>query len=46
MNRFQILRQVYRHQRDERTRIVRIVARLVNRRIQVKPLKSYDLAMT
>jgi hypothetical protein len=46
MNRFQILRQVYRHQRDEHTRIVRIVAGLVSRRIQVKPLKSYDLAMT
>jgi len=45
LNRFQILRQVYRHQRDEHTGIVRIVAGLVNRRIQVKPLKTYDLAM-
>ena len=45
MNRFQVLRQVYRHQRDEHTGIVRIVAGLVNRRIQEKPLKTYDLAM-
>jgi hypothetical protein len=45
MNRFQILRQVYRHQRNEHTNIVRIVAGLVNRRIQEKPLKCYDLAV-
>lgn len=45
MNRFQILRQVFRHQLDQHTRIVRIVAGLVNRRIQEKPLKSYALAM-
>jgi hypothetical protein len=41
MNRFQVLRQVYRHQRAEHTRVVRIVAGLVNRRVQEKPLKAY-----
>jgi hypothetical protein len=45
MNRFQVLRQVYRHQRDEHTRIVRIVAGLVDRRIQEKPLKVYAPVM-
>ena len=45
VNRFQVLRQVYRHQRDEHTRIVRIVAGLVNRRIREKPLKVYGPAM-
>jgi hypothetical protein len=45
VNRFQVLRQVYRHQRDEHTRLVRIVAGLVNRRIREKPLKVYGPAM-
>jgi hypothetical protein len=38
------LRQVYRHQREGHTRIVRIVAGLVNRRIQAVPLKTYVAA--
>jgi hypothetical protein len=44
INRFQVLRQVYRHQREGHTRIVRIVAGLVNRRIQAVPLKTYVAA--
>jgi len=44
MNRFQVLRQVYRHQRQGHTRLVRIVAGLVNRRIAQKPLKVYAAA--
>jgi len=45
MNRFQVLRQVYRHQRQEHTRLVRMVAGLVNRRIHEKPLKVYAAAV-
>jgi len=45
MNRFQLLRQVYRHPREQHTRLVRIVAGLVNRRIQEKPLKVYAPAV-
>jgi hypothetical protein len=45
LNRFQILCQMYRHNRDAHSGIVRIVANLVNRRIQDKPLKSYPLVM-
>jgi hypothetical protein len=41
MNKFQALAQVFRHHRSSHTRIVRVVAGLVNRRIQVVPLKSY-----
>jgi hypothetical protein len=41
MNRFQVLSQVFRHSRTGHTRIVRIVAGLANRRIQVVPLKTY-----
>ena len=44
LNRFQVLRQVFRHARPSHTRIVRVVAGLVNRRIQVVPLKSYATA--
>lgn len=44
LNRFQILRQVFRHSRDSHTPIVRIVAALVNRRIQLMPLKTYVAA--
>jgi len=40
MNRFQVLVQVFRHRRTHHGRIVRIVAGLVNRRTQVKPLKT------
>ena len=44
MNRFQVLRQVYRHQRSEHSGVVRIVAGLVNRRIAERPLKVYAVA--
>lgn len=44
MNCFQVLVQVYRHQRERHTRLVRIVAGLVNRRIRVVPLKTYAVA--
>jgi len=44
MNKFQVLAQVYRHQRDEHSQIVRVVAGLVNRKIQVTPLKTYSVA--
>lgn len=44
VNRFEILRQVYRHDRENHTQIVRIVSGLVNRRIQSVPLKSHAAA--
>jgi hypothetical protein len=44
MNRFQALRQVFRHRREGHTQIVRIVAGLVNRQILSTPLKSYAVA--
>lgn len=44
VNRFEVLRQVYRHDREKHTQVVRIVSGLVNRRIQSVPLKSYAVA--
>jgi hypothetical protein len=41
MNKFQVLRQVFRHKRESHTQLVRIVAGLVNRQIQGTPLKTY-----
>ena len=41
MNRFQVLSQVYRHSRQGHGSLVRIVAGLVNRSIDRRPLKSY-----
>jgi hypothetical protein len=41
MNRFQVLSQVYRHSRKGHGSLVRIVAGLVNRCIDAKPLKIY-----
>lgn len=42
LNRFTVLRHVFRAQkRDGHTRVVRVVAKLVNRRLVVKPLKTY-----
>jgi DDE superfamily endonuclease/Helix-turn-helix of DDE superfamily endonuclease len=42
LNRFTVLRQVFRGQKRERhSEIVRVVAKLVNRRVEVKPLKTY-----
>jgi len=44
LNRYTVLRQVYRGSRAGHTRVVCVVASLVNRRIEVVPLKSYDAA--
>jgi hypothetical protein len=44
MNRFQVLRQVFRHRRESHTQVVRIAAGLVNRQIQATPLKTYAAA--
>lgn len=44
LSRFQVLSQVFRHCRAGHSRIVRVVAGLVNRRIAVKPLKTYRTA--
>jgi hypothetical protein len=42
LNRFTVLRQVFRgQQRQRHGRVVRVVAKLVNRRLRVQPLKSY-----
>jgi hypothetical protein len=42
LNRFPVLRQVFRgQQRGRHGQVVRVVARLVNRRLRVKPLKTY-----
>jgi DDE superfamily endonuclease len=42
LNRFTVLRQVFRGRRRERHGgVVRVVAKLVNRRLIVKPLKTY-----
>jgi hypothetical protein len=42
LNRFTVLRQVFRgQQRGRHGQVVRVVARLVNRRLRVKPLKTY-----
>ena len=44
LNRFEVLKQVYRHAREGHTRIVRVVAGLVNRQIAITPLKTYPVA--
>ena len=42
LNRFTVLRQVFRgKQRDRHDKVVRVVAKQVNRRLAVKPLKTY-----
>jgi hypothetical protein len=42
LNRFTVLRQVFRGQKRERhSGVFRVVAKLVNRRLAVKPLKTY-----
>ncbi len=41
LNRFQVLQQVFRHARDAHSRVTRVVAVLVNRRLHVQPLKVY-----
>jgi len=44
LNKFQVLVHVFRHARSAHSWIFRIVAGLVNRQIQVTPLKSYGAA--
>jgi hypothetical protein len=44
LNKFQVLAQTYRHQRDSHTSVFRVVAGLVNRQITEKPLKTYSVA--
>lgn len=44
LNRFTVLRQVYRGGRRRHSQVVRVVAVLVNRRIRVTPLKRYGTA--
>lgn len=44
LNQFQVLAQVYRHDRTGHSRVVRAVAYLVDRRIAERPLKSYPAA--
>jgi hypothetical protein len=44
LNKFQILVQRFRHQLTKHSHIFRIVAGLVNRRIQLHPLKQYSPA--
>ena len=44
LNKFQVLVQVFRHRRAWHSQIIRVVAGLVNRRIQAKPLKTYAVA--
>lgn len=42
LNRFTVLRQVFRgQQRVRHSQVTRVVAKLVNRRLRVKPLKTY-----
>src|SRR5207253_2435448 len=42
LNRFTVLRQVFRGQeRGRHSQVTRVVAKLVNRRLRVKPLKTY-----
>jgi DDE superfamily endonuclease len=42
LDRFTVLRQVFRgRQRGRHGLVVRVVAKLVNRRLRVKPLKTY-----
>jgi hypothetical protein len=41
LNRYTVLRQVYRGSRCRHPRVVRVVASLVNRRIEIVPLKTY-----
>ncbi len=44
LNQFQVLSQVYRHALAGHSRVMRVVAMLVDRRIRERPLKSYPVA--
>ena len=41
LNRYQVLKQVFRSVFDRHTRVIRVVATLVDRRIAAVPLKTY-----
>jgi hypothetical protein len=41
LHRFQVLKQVFRSEFERPTRVIRVVAALVDRRIAVVPLKTY-----
>jgi DDE superfamily endonuclease len=42
LNRFTVLRQVFRgRERGRHSEVIRVVAKLVNRRLEVRPLKTY-----
>ena len=43
-NQFQALAQVFRHGHDRHPQVMRVVAGLVNRRLEKRPLKSYEQA--
>jgi hypothetical protein len=43
LNRFQILKQVFRSAFERHTRVIRVVAAFVDRRIAVVPLKTYPV---
>lgn len=44
MNQFQVLAQVYRHDRERHSGLTRVVAGLINRRLAKRPLKTYPVA--
>ena len=44
MNQFQVLAQVFRHDKERHSGLTRIVAGLVNRRVAQRPLKTYPAA--
>ena len=43
LNRFQVLKQVFRSEFERHTRVIRVVAALVDRRIATVPLKTYPV---
>jgi len=43
MNQFQVLSQVFRHDRSRHSGLTRIVAGLINRRVSQRPLKTYPI---
>jgi hypothetical protein len=45
-NQFQVLAQVFRHAHGQHSQVMRVVAGLVNRRLEKQPLKSYSNAYT
>lgn len=43
LQKYQALAQLYRHDRDQHSRTIRVVALLINRQIAVRPLKDYSV---